>query len=249
MLKQLVLLHFILTFIFSFGQSDTLNQTDENGFRQGYWIIYGHMKLEKGYCDSCKIEEGPYIDDRKNGVWTKYWKSTGTPRLIGTYVNNRPVGEYWKYSEKGCLIYHGAFDGHTRKEPSSRYLDDCDSSVTTIGTKIQEENQSTENLNEGTQSVTGIYPENNDIFFNVKGDSAEETIKPNFEKGFRKDGKKKDPNGYNKLYNSIDELYLDGNFKNNQFWEGKYYIYDSDGILLKIEIWKDGKYHSDGQLN
>ncbi len=30
--------------------------------------------------------------------------------------------------------------------------------------------------------------------------------------------------------------------------EWKAYKYDSDGILLKIEIWKRGKYHSDGQL-
>lgn len=56
------------------------------------------------------------------------------------------------------------------------------------------------------------------------------------------------PNSYNKVYNSDDELYLDGKFKSGKLWDGKLYKYDSDGILLKIEIWKNGKYHSDGQL-
>jgi hypothetical protein len=41
---------------------------------------------------------------------------------------------------------------------------------------------------------------------------------------------------------------MDGQFKNSRLWDGKLYVYDSEGILLKIEIWKEGKYHSDGQL-
>ena len=53
---------------------------------------------------------------------------------------------------------------------------------------------------------------------------------------------------YNKVYNDDDELWLDGKFKSGKLWDGKLYKYDSDGILLKIEIWKEGKYHSDGQL-
>ena len=54
------------------GQSDTLNQKDEQGRKQGYWIIYGKYKPEKGFCDSFKIEEGIYLDSRKHGSWIKY---------------------------------------------------------------------------------------------------------------------------------------------------------------------------------
>ena len=56
------------------------------------------------------------------------------------------------------------------------------------------------------------------------------------------------PNGYNKVYNSTDEIWQDGTFKNGQLWEGKVYEYDKDGILLKVKIFKNGVYHSDGQL-
>ena len=61
-------------------------------------------------------------------------------------------------------------------------------------------------------------------------------------------GKVFDKDGYNKVYNTNEELWLDGKFKKGKLWNGKIYQYDADGILLKIEVWKNGKYHSDGQL-
>ena len=45
-----------------------------------------------------------------------------------------------------------------------------------------------------------------------------------------------------------DELFQVGKFQNGRLLEGKFYKYDSDGLLLKIEIYKGGKYHSDGQM-
>lgn len=71
---------------------------------------------------------------------------------------------------------------------------------------------------------------------------------PRGDKGVIKDGSKFNRDGYNKLYNDDDEIWMDGQFKGSKFWAGKLFKYDSDGILLKIEIWKNGKYHSDGQL-
>jgi antitoxin component YwqK of YwqJK toxin-antitoxin module len=71
---------------------------------------------------------------------------------------------------------------------------------------------------------------------------------PRGDKGIIKDGKPFSRDGYNKLYNKNDEIWMDGEFKGGKLWEGKLYRYDSDGILLKIEVWKNGKYHSDGQL-
>ena len=62
-----------------------------------------------------------------------------------------------------------------------------------------------------------------------------------------KDGKPFQPDGFNMLYKN-DELYQVGKFKGGRLWEGKFYKYDADGLLLKIEIYKGGKYHSDGQM-
>jgi hypothetical protein len=56
------------------------------------------------------------------------------------------------------------------------------------------------------------------------------------------------PNAYNKVYNQNDEIWQDGDFRNGRLWSGKVYEYDSDGILLKVKVFKNGVYHSDGQL-
>ncbi|MEO9532605.1 MAG: hypothetical protein ABJG68_16380 [Crocinitomicaceae bacterium] len=115
---------FLLLPFYGAGQSDTLNQTDKEGLRQGYWIIYGADKPEKGYCDTCKIEEGTYIDDRKNGVWKKYYKDSQTVRLQGTYVRGRPNGPYIKYYENGCSREEGTFK-YKKKRSYKLYNEDC----------------------------------------------------------------------------------------------------------------------------
>ena len=54
--------------------------------------------------------------------------------------------------------------------------------------------------------------------------------------------------GYNKVYNENLNIFLDGKFENGQLMMGKVYEYDGDGILLRIKVYKYGRYHSDGQL-
>jgi len=56
------------------------------------------------------------------------------------------------------------------------------------------------------------------------------------------------PSGYNTTYNENDEIWQDGNFKDGQLYDGKVYEYDRDGILQRIKVYKEGKYHSEGQL-
>jgi antitoxin component YwqK of YwqJK toxin-antitoxin module len=56
------------------------------------------------------------------------------------------------------------------------------------------------------------------------------------------------PNGFNKLYTPRDEIWIDGYFKEGQLQDGKVFIYDSDGVLLKVRVYKNGVYDSDGVL-
>lgn len=119
-LKKLILLSLI--FILSgkfYAQNDTINQTDAEGKKQGYWIYYGKDKPESGYPPEGKIDEGTFVNDRKEGIWK---------------------------------------------------------------------------------------------------------------------------------YNCHNEIIFEGLYKDEEKWEGKEYVYDKDGILIKVKIWKNGEYHSDGQL-
>ncbi len=56
------------------------------------------------------------------------------------------------------------------------------------------------------------------------------------------------PNGFNKLYTPRDEIWIDGYFKQGQLQDGKVFIYDNDGVLLKVRVYKNGIYDSDGVL-
>lgn len=56
------------------------------------------------------------------------------------------------------------------------------------------------------------------------------------------------PNGLNKLYTENDEIWIDGSFVTGKLYSGKVFIYDRDGILLKVRVYKDGVYVADGVL-
>ena len=220
-------------------QNDTLNQSLD-GRKQGYWIIWSEMRPDLGYPLGTRIEEGTYKADRKEGVWIKYHKDGVTPRLIGNYINGRPNGEYWKYYESGCTMEIGIYQ-YKIYEESTRYEDDClDSLNGTVISNYKREQYTNE-------KVDTVLSDSSVVMNSVPMIVQDSLVHPNIEMGNPK-GKKKEPNGYNKLYNKEDELVLDGEFENGFLKNGKYYKYDSDGILLKIEIWKNGKYHSDGQL-
>lgn len=76
--------------------------------KQGYWVVYGINKPEKGYCDSCKIEEGAYLNDRKNGQWTVYSKN-GNVRLVGNFKEGRPNGDFTKHDTNDIIKLSGTY--------------------------------------------------------------------------------------------------------------------------------------------
>lgn len=56
------------------------------------------------------------------------------------------------------------------------------------------------------------------------------------------------PNGLNKVYTENSEIWMDGYFVKGQLYNGKVFVYDRDGVLLKVRVYKDGVYDSDGVL-
>jgi len=62
------------------------------------------------------------------------------------------------------------------------------------------------------------------------------------------DGLEFKPNGMNKLYSKTGEIWMDGYFENGQLRDGKVFLYDHDGVLLKVRVYKKGKFFADGGL-
>lgn len=264
-------------------QDDEINQRDKKGQKQGPWVYFGKDRPEAGYPADGKIEEGPYKDDRKEGLWTRYFNDGVTPKLKGNYINNRPEGQYTKYHPNGKVREVGTFVKGSYQDSLKRYYENgkleyagyYDANGQEVGKikfyypngQLEFEYQSENGKSVGKATR---YYENGDvkesIKYNADGSVAESEIKemvhpvvkvedPGASKekapkvnSPRTKGVKFQPNGYNKVYNDNDEIWQDGEFRNGQLWEGKVYEYDRDGILLKVKVFKNGVYHSDGQL-
>ena len=79
----------------------------ESGRKIGYWIITGDMKPKEGYNAKNKIEEGVYVNSRKNGIWIKYWPN-GNVRSEINYKNGRTNGAYTTYFQNGNVEEKGS---------------------------------------------------------------------------------------------------------------------------------------------
>ena len=299
----------------SHSQNDTINQRDENNCKQGYWILYGKDKPEKGYPSEGRIEEGVYRNNRKEGKWIRYFNDGRTPKLIFHYKNNRPSGSYEKryrqggikesgdfsqgkyigqrltYFENGIIKSSTSFDSLGREidstiynfENGCRQLMIIYSFPGVVSSTIEYKEDSC-NLPLTVETVKGRLPKLDSVAYLI-----ESTIMPEIEiqkkKGTTRityeliirdgryfieeltvftmsnDEKKtkreipvrnisrtKGLNGYHKLVNFNDEVFIDGEFKGGFFLNGKVYIYDEDGILLWVKVYKNGNYRFDGRL-
>lgn len=261
---------------------------DKEGRKQGYWIYYGKDRPEAGFPENGIIEEGRYVDNRKEGVWLKYHRDGKTIKLLGNYKNNRPSGEYETYhtngkvKRKGCFVrgripencteywYYesGVLESKRTTDSTINYYENgCLMSISTTAsndlsrTRIIQFKQDDCNVIKDTvyefaNLCKGIIVERTNCSIR-KGDSL---ISVNYKEidefyktpppviSAKTKGTPFKPNDYNKVYNENDEVWQDGEFINGSLWDGKVYVYDSDGILLKVLIYKEGKYHADGQL-
>lgn len=178
------------------------------------------------------IEKGDSYNKKQRGEFITYYDN-GTPKQVKNFnADGKEDGPITFYFEDGTVQYEGkAVNGIPVGEGIRYWEDGSVKEIVTYGpdglvtaTKtVNAEPKIAAKIETGS-GVSGAYS------------------------GNMKNGEKFKPDDYNKVYNDNDELWMDGLFKSGKLWNGKLYKYDSDGILLKIEIWKNGAYHSDGQL-
>ncbi len=280
MKNRLLALLLICFIIPAFGQ----NQKDKNGKRTGKWVFKGVDRPESGVAKDGKVEEGYFVNGRKEGVWIKYHKDGKTIKLKGNYSNNRPEGDYKRYHKDGKLKESGSFSKDQFKGELIRYYPNGkvayvgnynNSGIETGTVKYFHENGNlaleytvkngiyTGKINRYYEdgslkesfNVTTSGKAQNIQSFDQKQKPKQETVQtqptviyPPKIKIPNTKGLRFIPNGYNKIYNDNDEIWMDGDFKNGQLWDGKVFDYDNDGILQKVRVFKNGVYHSDGQL-
>jgi|GEM_PF-1167474 len=74
------------------GDNETRGFLDANGRKQGYWTIMNSSLHIPGYRDNDKVLEGSYKDDKKEGLWIKYY-SGGAVMLKLSYVHDSLVSK------------------------------------------------------------------------------------------------------------------------------------------------------------
>lgn len=202
---------------------------------------------------------GFYVNNRPNGAYKKYYE-TGGVMEEGTFSGGKQQEVFKRYHENGNVSQEKTFNDNGKEDGKVAYyyedgtpefvFNKKDGVTVGTGTRYYPNGDVKEVItynSDGSVAKT----ESKEMVNPPKGESGNNSTGgggPSGTDGKTKDGKKFNRDGYNKLYNKNDELWMDGDFKSGKLWEGKLYKYDSDGILLKIEMWKNGKYHSDGQL-
>lgn len=219
--------------------------------KEGTWIKYH----SDGITPSLK---GEYHNNRPDGNYEKLYQD-GTVKERGTFSHGKYTGSLERYYPNGELKFKGTYNGEGLEEGEIIYY------------HPNGQKEFVYNAVAGTPTGTGTrYYENGDvkevITFGADGKALKKEFKepvnpmspvPDPEQSREKPpsigqprtkGTPFKPNGYNKVFNENDEIWQDGDFRNGSLWNGKVYEYDSDGILLKVRVFKNGYYHSDGQL-
>ncbi len=267
--KAIIILFFAFVWMAGFCQTSetyqgqTINVRDAQGQRQGIWMVFdqagnlsekGEYKNNKkegiwvGYYVGGKIKHQiTYTDNRADGPATFYFEN-GKISEQGVWKVNKWVGDYkfyhqngslaydWKYNESGkrtgeqkyyyedgSLMIKGSWDDGKKKGILTEYHPDG-SVKSEIGfiegkidlTNIKEysiaEKPSTKVVAPKTQEVS---PQGNIDFFTRTG--------------------------YYKTYNEHKKIDREGDFVNGKLMNGKRYIYDDEGNLTKVLIYKEGK--------
>ena len=102
-------------------EKKTLNVTDDFGRKQGFWVHKGDVAIEGYYCDTCKYKEGFYVDDSRNGLWTKFYTNTWLVKSEMTYSNNIPNGPYVLYFRDGKVQEQGTLLNGENSGPLIKY--------------------------------------------------------------------------------------------------------------------------------
>lgn len=219
----------------------------EDSRKEGVWTMYH----KDGKTPKTK---GNFKNNRPAGSFTKYW-TNGNVKETGVFVKNKYQDNLKRYNEAGTLIYEANYDSEGYENGTVKYYYDngqLELEYTSKNGKLTGKaqrywaNGDVKEIMEYNSEGTVIKAEKHEMLHpkvtvTPVAKKEKQAPKPSSVEGFK-------TNAYNKLLNENKEIWMEGDFKNGVLWEGKLYVYDTDGLLKKVEIYKNGNYHSDGQL-
>ncbi len=220
--------------------------------------------LWKKYFPSGKLKsEITYKGSRPYGPYTLYYEN-GNVEEQGNWQRTKNTGNFKRYHENGKLAQEFVFTESGKRSGKQKYFYEngnlrlegsWEEGLESGEMKEYYENgdlMAVKNFNNGEMdkdsyaSYAPKTPQKDAVKSMVdKGEEMKVTAskeeKPN-QGGF-------DGNGVTKLYNKNQQIAKDGEFKNYRLMNGKQYKYDENGLLIRIMIFKEGKYIGNGVIS
>lgn len=226
--------------------------------KTGQWIEY--------YCNGNMKNKLTFVNGRPDGYAIMYHEN-GKISEEGTWKANRWVGNYKLYYENGAVQHEFAFNQSGKREGPQKYFhengqiaiegDFVNGKESGVIKEYYENGdiKAEKNYADGQVDIASIKEfqpkkpivksstdpaENAPKVVITKDEKPNEAVAPN-----------KGPmmlNGQHTLYNKNKQITKDGVFKDNRLIDGKAYIYDENGILNRIAVYKNGIYVGDTQV-
>ncbi len=230
----------------------------KDGKKQGVWEIYypnGQLKA--------KIT---FKDNRQYGPVTTYYPN-GNVREQGYWKGNKWVGDYKFFYENGNPMYIWHFNQYGRRDGEQKYFYD-NGKLMLVGTwkdgkeygtlKEYYKNGRIKKIShwqdgELNGEVIEYYPDGQPKIkrYFVKGqEKIEQTVyyahvtakpKPDSDTVSKDYYRQFTGTGKFKFYNDKGQVISEGYFRNGVLYNGKRYIYDRNGKLIRIAIIREGK--------
>ncbi len=190
----------------------------------------------KTYYPNGKVEEqGEWDLDRNTGNFRRWHPNGKLAQDFAFNENGVRNGEQKYYHENGELavqvqVVEGKEDG-----PLKRY---------TPGGQLQQvAHFDNGEINEAKSKYIISVPKAEEVAVDVKAPVAPVRTEEESTNAitFRE-------NGYNTLYDRQLRISQQGDFKQGRLWDGKRYSYNSNGILVRIQVYKGGRFAGDAVI-
>jgi antitoxin component YwqK of YwqJK toxin-antitoxin module len=235
--------------------------TDDQKVEEGRYIDSKKTGIWKEYYPNNNVKSVITYENNRPSGYAKMYHDNGKIKEEGMWKNNRWVGDYKLYYDNGQVQQAFKFDATGKRAGQQQYFYE-NGQVMIEGNwnggkesgllKEYYENgdiKSEKNFNDGNidPATSKTYEPKKPIVRKPeeKLEAPPVTIQKNEKDNL---GKVFNGEGYWKLYNANKQVSKDGTFSRNRLMDGKVYYYNSDGILTRIAVFKDGKYVGDSVI-
>ncbi|HXB39519.1 MAG TPA: toxin-antitoxin system YwqK family antitoxin [Bacteroidia bacterium] len=222
----------------------------EDGFygdnrKKGIWTSF--------FCSGNVYKKITFQNGRPDG-YAIIFHENGKTAEEGTWKGNKWSGPYKNYYDNGQVQQEFTFNQAGKREGVQKYYySDGTKQIEGNWQNGKENGVVTEYHPDGSVKKTVDYTNGNADVASIKEFKPKKPVITTEEVASTKKvvaskeetvpGDTKTPtmlNGYHVLFNKDRQKTKDGTFKDNRLMEGKNYIYDKNGILTEIEIYKNG---------